>query len=262
MPPCKPSDFPLLLEVFRDGLIMRVITRDEIIAWADNIINAEPQPDYFFIELSLAHNVNAMAEVFDRNINWSGSPIPLRVIFGLIHRKLTNGDISIEEAAKLLGGTPFRDSLTDHESSEVYALDWGEFCYYSGADNYQEAVVNFLSVYDGFNLLNCDQWTGINTHVEETLKEQTIERAARYKVFHRKWKRKRIRQKLKRFFLPVSLMVIIVGGVLTADIIQLSNGGFEPRPGGSDYPLILLITNIVLVINMIRLGHKWWRERR
>ena len=66
MPQVKPTDFPLLLEVFRDGLALGLISKEEVIAWADQIIIEEDEPDYFFIEVSLSHNTNGVAEVFDR----------------------------------------------------------------------------------------------------------------------------------------------------------------------------------------------------
>ena len=50
----KPSDFSLLFEVFREGLALGLISKDEVLAWADHIIIAEKdQPDYFFIEIVL-----------------------------------------------------------------------------------------------------------------------------------------------------------------------------------------------------------------
>lgn len=44
IPSPQLQDFPLLLEVFRGGLKLGLISKDEIVAWADHIITNADEP--------------------------------------------------------------------------------------------------------------------------------------------------------------------------------------------------------------------------
>jgi hypothetical protein len=45
----KLEDFPLLLKVCWEGLTRGLISRQHIIAWADDIIKTTDDPDYFLL---------------------------------------------------------------------------------------------------------------------------------------------------------------------------------------------------------------------
>ncbi len=76
----KPGDFPLLLQVFRAGVRVGLISKNEVVAWADDIIVNAVEPDYFFIELSLSHDVNGIIEVLNKYVVQDKNPIYNRVI--------------------------------------------------------------------------------------------------------------------------------------------------------------------------------------
>lgn len=169
MLPTKPQNFPLLFEVFREGLSNGLISKEEVIAWADEIIKNESEPEYFFIELSLSPNANSVAEVLDKYISWSNGAIPLRVIFGLIHQKLIDNVIDLDKAIALVESTPFYDVLTSFEYGSIYEFEDYELFYPPDAAELEVQFVKFLSLYKDFDLTNYDQWLLINRQVEEVL---------------------------------------------------------------------------------------------
>ncbi len=46
--------------------MLSLISREEIVLWADDIIANADEPEYFFIEVSLSHDVNDLVEVLNK----------------------------------------------------------------------------------------------------------------------------------------------------------------------------------------------------
>jgi len=176
----KPSDFSLLLVVFREGLLRGLISKEEIIAWADEIIQAEDEPDYFFIEMSLSGNTNNLLAILNEYVTASDSVILSRVILGLLYQKLADQTIDIKKVLDVLNQINFNNIITSFENENIYYLDdKRDYIVYSGNDpDYVEitkSTTEFLSYYSGFTLTNYDNWTEINQQVEEQLKVAAAE---------------------------------------------------------------------------------------
>jgi hypothetical protein len=166
MSPVKPSDFSLLLEVFREGLVRGIMSKEEIIAWADAIIRQEDEPDYFFIELSLSNNVNGFVEVIDRYTKLVNAPICYRVLLALIYDRHLNDDPeTIEATASLVGSLCSWDILSSFEENSIYMFD--EYYIYHSTDLNQlyTELHAFLSIYKTFTLDNYERWEDINRQV-------------------------------------------------------------------------------------------------
>jgi hypothetical protein len=212
----KATDFPLLLEVFREGLVYGIISRDEIVAWADQIIGEEDEPDYFFIELSLSKNTNGLIEVLDQYTSRSESPIPFRVLMGHIYHKLIddNGPLTLKEAAVFVGRTTDCEIPTLFESTKAYTFEDYEFFYLPDVTQLQVDILNFLSIYKGFNLYNYDRWPEINILVEETLKPEEEKLQASRAASEKIWKKREAKRKLKRYALFGLPILILIGIIL------------------------------------------------
>jgi hypothetical protein len=174
MPSPKPSDFPLLLEVFREGLIVGLISINDITSWADDKIINIDEPHYFFIELSLSKNKNDAIEVISSNVESTKNPICARVLMALIHKRLVNEDdvLTIEPAAKLVGTLQSFNTLTMYELNKTYTFDDYDLYYLPDLTQLQKDVANFLSLYKSFNLKNYNKWEEINIEVLRNLKEE------------------------------------------------------------------------------------------
>lgn len=253
MPSTKPQDFPLLLEVFRDGLACGLISKDEIVAWADGIIKNDDEPDYFFIELSLSPDINGIAEVLDKYISWSKSPIPLRVIFGLIHQKLIADVINSDLAITFTERTPFCETLTPFEYGSIYEFEDYELFYPDNSEGLEETVVKFLSLYKDFNLSNYDQWFEINCRTEEILKEEKAKADVANEIFQKKWERRLAKQKLIRSIPFYSLFIIAIV-IVVIDIITFETG--------TNHPTRIWYINLFGFYFIARWGYTYWKRSR
>jgi hypothetical protein len=177
MSPAKPSDFSLLLEVFRDGLRYGVVSKEEVVAWADEIINMDDDPDYFFIDLSMQHDINALITALSTDFVYTKNPIPARVLFGLAYEKLNKQMISFNQALHLLYRITYSGNLSALEHAALYQIDDDrEYLLYSGRDPEEtdivKSILNFFARYKVFNLNNFDKWQEINVRFEEILREE------------------------------------------------------------------------------------------
>jgi hypothetical protein len=259
MSPTKPQDFPLLLEVFREGLACGLISKDEIVTWADGIIKNESEPDYFFIELSLSPDTNSVAEILDQYLSWSKSQIPLRVVFGLTYQKLISDKIDLDTAITFTERTPFRETLTSIEYGSIYDFEEYEMCYPDNVEGLKEVVVKFLSRYKEFNLTNYDQWPDINKQADEVLREEKAKANAAYEVFQKKWRKQQVKRKFKQY----TLISIIALFYLVVIILNFKTLQEEPTVSKlvDDHEYIFFLDFFVLY-STLRIGYKVWSRRR
>ncbi|HWD87969.1 MAG TPA: hypothetical protein VG367_07575 [Mucilaginibacter sp.] len=259
MPSTKPQDFYLLLEVFRGGLACGLISKEKAVAWADNIIKNESEPDYFFIELSLCPDTNAVAEVLDKYISGSKSPIPLRVIFGLTYQKLMVEVIDLDTAITFTERTPFHDILTSFEYGSIYEFEEYEMCYPTESGELKKAVFKFLSFYKDFNLTNYDQWIEINRQVEELLKVEQEKLDAINEEWRRIWKKNEAKRKLKRY-IPIGILILVWLFIILLNFKMMRS---EPTVSKlfDDHEYVYFLDFFVLY-STIRLAYKAWAIRR
>ena len=219
MSPAKATDFPLLLEVFRDGLEYGVISKDEIVAWADQIIAEQDEPDYFFIEISLSVDKNSLFEILGDHVTISEGTIPSRVILGVTYKKLVDNEISLEKAISILNGINSNAWIISYERSNIYVLDdeYDEIIYQKN-EKYSieltESTLRFLAYYKDFILSNYSEWPEINASVENVLKVDKAKSDAAIEASNKAWKRRAAKRKLKRYALFGLPTLIVIGIIL------------------------------------------------
>lgn len=246
----KPEDFPLLIEVFREGLTRELVSRQYVIAWADDIIKTTDDPDYFFIEVSLSSDVNQLLEVLNNHSANIQDPICARVLMSLIYYRLINDNdpLTVEEAANLTGNLDHFDGLTSFEHNNVWNFE--DYVYYDPTQ-LQVDLLDFLSTYEAFNLQNYKQWLQINIHVEEILKEKKAisdKIYEQYKITSEKKTRKMKIQKRLKLGVAISFLV----GLIVLDLIWI-----DGQPPGSGN----LILYGVPVFLILRWGYRWWKRK-
>ena len=253
MPPVKAKDFPLLLEVFRDGLTYGLFSRDEIVLWADQIIAKENEPDYFFIDISLSHDVNNLITTLNQYVIESKDPVPVRVILGLIYQKLIDDIINLDTAIVLTERTPFYETLTPFEYRSIYEFEEYEMFYIDDSEGLKETVVKFLSFYKDFNLTNYDRWPEINGQIGETLKVENAKAHAANEAFQKKWKKQQAKRKLIRS-IPLGILFLLAITLIVIDLITFETGTI--------HPMRIWYINIFGVYFIARWGYTYWKQSR
>ncbi|RFZ85067.1 hypothetical protein DYU05_05550 [Mucilaginibacter terrenus] len=212
------QDLKPLLSVFREGLIRGVISKEEIVAWADQRIEEADEPDYFLIEISLSRDINGLVEVFNKHVEPTDDPIYIRTLLGHIYHKQPIYDINeVENIAALVGSLYSPLKLTAFENSTIYNFDEYVIFYLPDSTQLQVELINFLSMYKAFTLDNYDQWADINEQVLELLKveeasaeelDELIFRAKLKKDKRRKWRRKLVAGAL--LLVPFGFGIIVI----------------------------------------------------
>ena len=221
------EDFTLLLEVFHKGLKVGVISRVEVIAWADDIIKAKNEPDYFFIEISLSHDINDLLEILIKYAEPNDNPISYRVILGLIYHREPIFDIDeVEKMATLIGGLYSWDTLTHFENNTLITFN-DYYAYYSpDLTALQVEIINFLDFYKAFTLDNFKQWLVINEQVLELLKEEEIKVNVVNEANRETWTKKNRKRKLKRQLRQIAIVVLFL--VFFVWLVMVSNNNTFP----------------------------------
>lgn len=83
----NPKDILERLHLIRAGLASGLLTKEDVIAWADKIITKEDAPDIFFIELSLlgSKSSHEITHYFNDYLNFESPLVNGRALLGLLH---------------------------------------------------------------------------------------------------------------------------------------------------------------------------------
>jgi|GEM_PF-1717526 len=243
--------FPLLLDVYREGLKLGLISRDEIVAWADHIITNADEPDYFFIEVSLSHDVNGLIEVLNKYVKPTDNPICDRVLLSLVYQRQPVFDVDeVEKVATIVGSMSSFDRLTSFENNTIYMFDDYDIYYSPDLTQLQVELINFLNLYKSFTLENYMQWVDVNEQVLELLKEEEIQVNIVNESIRKAWAKKEKKRKLKLYLKKIGAIVLLL--VFFSLMIALFDDGKT-----SHFTLYLIVFYCCL-----RLGYGWWKRRK
>jgi hypothetical protein len=252
MPADQLSPYLLLLETFGLGVKTGVIIPATVIAWADEMIMAHDEPDYFFIELSLSGNKNEIIEVINRHVIPSDNPICTRVLLSCVYRRFTddNDTLNGENAATMVGELQNYDALTDYEVDRIYEFYDYDFYYLPDIIHLEVNLFNFLLIYKAFDLDNYNKWEEINTGVIEELNKNRVQQEIINQSFTKQYQKKERKKKLKRY-----LKLIIVGIPVLAILYCLAaiSNLFKNAP---------IICPVILGYYLIRGGMHWWDSKK
>ncbi|QXV64990.1 hypothetical protein INP83_18190 [Mucilaginibacter sp. 21P] len=156
------SDYKLLLQAYRLGLRIGLITKADVVAWADEIIMHTDEPDYTFIALSMSRDDNELIGVINQTVPESDDLVITRALLSEVWRRFDNQTINVAEAVFYIESLP-RYKLTDYESLQAYDLEDYEFLYgHANEPNLKFNVIRFLSIYQRFNFDNYPEWNKLS----------------------------------------------------------------------------------------------------
>ncbi|WP_426669399.1 SMI1/KNR4 family protein [Mucilaginibacter sp. McL0603] len=207
-----PEKTKPLLAVFREGLKLGVISKEEIVQRADWIISTEDEPDYFFIEISLSHDVNELLTVLN-SIDVPEDILHLRVILGVVHTQLLINKITTDKARVILDKMVYRSEFTRYEKIEMYFLTDDFDCLDRKLDDrtrqrLDQQVKHFLDNYAQFNLYNYKNWDSINADLIKTFESKKVEPDIPYQTPYKK-----IGGKVKRLVKKAQILLIWIATV-------------------------------------------------
>ena len=204
MEPIQSDIFNTLLSVFYVGLRNGIISKQEVVDWADAMINQTDEPEYFLIEISLSNDVNDLISLIDKRRAVSPGKLVHRVIFGVVYNKLLSGEIDIKKASAIFSDNMYRYfSPGAYEQGRLYQLEddfdsigMNEGNLYSDTEM-TNMVLEFLQTYKAFNLTNYAEWEQINVAVEASVAPKDALREAEIKIWQEEYAAKEITRKIK-----------------------------------------------------------------
>lgn len=165
------------LKVFQLGLEYGLLDMKIIIDWADKIIHQDEIPDNFVIELSLSghKSVDFVITIINDYIGPQTSVLPTRVIIGLLHQGLINGQIKLRNVTAILDGLIWKGHLTENEKTFLYGLDdelnLAESKIHGLEKGVEEATLRFTELYKEFRIDNPKEWNEINGTIDKKVEE-------------------------------------------------------------------------------------------
>lgn len=165
-------DFATLLEVFRIGLINRVISAQQVVGWADAIILRDAEPDYFFIELALCgNNTSELSSLLKTYVGETKTRVAGHAVLGLLHHAYAAGTADLYQVVRTMDWLASHDQLSEEECRLLYAVDetysMAAEGVYGSVENVANFVTAYLAFYQDFRLDNAAQWTEIDTALNE-----------------------------------------------------------------------------------------------
>src|SRR5688500_726949 len=149
----NPKDILTTLHLIRAGLASGLLTKEEVVDWADKIITKDEQPDIFFIDLALSSSKsrNDIIYYFNDYLNFENPAIQGRPLLGLLYKQYKNKEFTIEQTVGKLFRLKFEAIFTEREEGYIYPIDNDYDCakdnIYGTMEDVQKEVDKFLSFY-------------------------------------------------------------------------------------------------------------------
>jgi hypothetical protein len=166
-----PLKFFDLLEVFRLGLLTGILERQLVIAWADQLVMQDKNPNYFLIELSLSgrSNINDLTGLLDKHVGENKPEISRRVILGLLLHRYKTGQITLQKAVQAVDLLAMHIDYSKEEHSFMAGIDdayrLANEGVYGTVSEVEAFLLSFLRIYKVFSLDNRQDWQKLTDNV-------------------------------------------------------------------------------------------------
>jgi hypothetical protein len=173
----NPKDILTTLHLIRAGLVSGVLTKKEVIDWADKVISKDEEPDIFFIDLALSNSKSTKEVVsyFSDYLNFEHPKVPGRPLLGLLYKQYKNQQLNLEQTVRILYRLIFEAIFTDKEESYIYSIDDDLYCaennIYGKIEDVKKETDKFLSFYKDYSIDNFEQWNDLDKIVEENIEK-------------------------------------------------------------------------------------------
>ncbi|MES2275371.1 MAG: 5-formyltetrahydrofolate cyclo-ligase [Bacteroidota bacterium] len=251
------TDYKDLLEVYRRGLVLDIVDKVQIIAWADGIIKAATEPDYFFIELSLAKDKNEIIEAITNVNGLTPNAVTSRALLGILYHNLIDKKLQINRVTPILDNLNNREIISEIESAWLYQLsddyDWNNPSVIP-IEQAKENLLSFLSKYQEFNVGNYRSWDEINDRLQPLFTSIETQLENEYKAVSKTERVEAVKRKIN-----FSLTGLILLGCMTVLIaFPFLVKGVGPVSDFSKYGLPVLA--VLYAIFRILSTHKSEKE--
>src|SRR5690606_26849821 len=169
----------------------------------------------FFIDLALSSSksINEVVHYFSDYLNFENPVVSGRPILGLLSIRYFNGQITYDQAIRILYGLKLGALFNEIEEGRIYSLDNDLDCategIYGTLENVQCELEKFLSIYKDYTIYNFEKWEALDKVVDSELGEvykrelQRSEEIMSNVMVHTNYS-------LKRFLEPASMILIII----------------------------------------------------
>jgi hypothetical protein len=184
----NPKNILGVLHLVRAGLASGLLTKEEVIEWADEIITKDEQPDIFFIDLALStsKSKNDIIHYFSDYLNFENPAVPGRPLLGLLYKQYNAGQRNLEQTVRTLFRLKSETILTDGEKDFVYSIDndfdLAQDNVYGSIEDVRKETERFLEIYKDCSIDNIEQWQQLDKQVDQIFE---AERKKQLKEFER-----------------------------------------------------------------------------
>jgi hypothetical protein len=173
----NPKNISNALHLIRAGLASGLLTKEEVIDWADKIITRDAQPDIFFIDLAMSSSksTNDVIHYIGDYLNFENPTVQGRPLVGLLYNQYSSRQIDLERAISKLFRLKFEAVFNEQEEGYIYSLENDYDCakhgIYGSLYTVQQELEKFLSFYKDYSIDNYDQWNDLGKIVDIKLEE-------------------------------------------------------------------------------------------
>ncbi len=256
MNPAQSEDYSLLLTVFSRGLRNGLVSKAEVVKWADDIILTEDDPDYFFIELSLASNINQLLNIISTT-PMMDEPVVGRILLGLLYWKTEKTLIDARRIVSILDEINTNDNLSSEERGDIYQLS-DEFDNKFGMKIFEEweaDVSQFLSNYKSFTIDNFTEWQRLNDTLEAKFKAMCQERRRQYEISV-KQNRQKVNTEATAIRITLALVVLFALFVIIITYLQLQNHQYLTKFQTDLYSICIWVDSLFICYQIVKVIYK------
>jgi hypothetical protein len=171
----NPKDILQTLHLIRAGLASGLLTKEEVIDWADKIITKDEQPAIFFIDLALSSSksVNDIIHYISDYLNFENPAVQGRPLLGLLYKQFSSRQLTLEQTVRKLFRLKFEAAFTEREEGYIYSIDNDFDCakhnIYGTLESVYEDVDKFLSFYKDYSLDSFEHLQDLDIEVESKI---------------------------------------------------------------------------------------------
>ena len=181
----NPKDISQTLHLIRAGLQFELLTKEEVIVWADKIILKDEEPDIFFIDVALSVSKSEYDLIYYINdyLNLEKKMVPGRPLFGLLYKKYITGQINLVQTIAKLFMIINEADITEKEMYCIYQFEidydstWNN---YYGPEAVEIEVKKFLTFFKDYSLDNFENLEDLNFRVDIEFEKESIIRKELY----------------------------------------------------------------------------------
>jgi hypothetical protein len=179
------------LHLIRAGLASGLLTKEEVIDWADKIVAKDERPDIFFIDLSMSslRNTNDIINYISDYLNFDDPAVQGRPLVGLLFKQYNNGQINLDQAISKLFRLKSEAVFNEREEGYIYSLENDYDCakhgIYGSLQIVQQDLEKFLTFYKDYSIDNYGDWGDLDKVVDCKLEEEyqlKLQEAEKYKA--------------------------------------------------------------------------------